>query len=442
MKRILLLTVWLVWLGFNAGIAQTYTVVTNVKTPNNSTVQDVRSLTSSDLSYSSQQLAALAADLAANYGAELIEPPSYKYNCHAYAWHVSEGGSKVWIGYTTGNVTAEDIYWTDGSYVEVPESYATKVSYHQDGNHSAIRLNSTWYQSKWGQGGVVKHYPNNVDPIYQPSKTKKFYVRKTAFSISGSNSICSSGTVTISPTPTSYSWNCSSNLTLSSTSGNSATFSKNSTLGGAGWVSIVSNGIEVVRKAVNVGTPAVTITGPSSTPNGQYATFHAVTPTGANPTGYQWILNPQLNNNVYSTDTHAMDVAFYTAGNYQVVCRATNSCGQGEYTTMNVNVYNTSSYSLAYPNPASASLTVSFNPELVAQTRVSLQTGAATAAARRTFALDVKLYDRFGTLQRQALSAGEEVTLDVAGLPDGIYVLHVHDGIAATPEVHKIIVSH
>lgn len=79
--------------------------------------------------------------LRTNYnGAILVGSPSYQYNCHAYAWHVSEGGEKVWIGFDGSK--AEDIYWTDGSYIEVPESKATKVSYHESGNHSAIRLSS------------------------------------------------------------------------------------------------------------------------------------------------------------------------------------------------------------------------------------------------------------------------------------------------------------
>jgi hypothetical protein len=176
MKRILFIIIVFLLYSFHTGIAQTYTSVTNVKTPNNSTVQDTYSLTSADVSYSSSQLAALASDLYNNYnGAELVDAPSYKYNCHAYAWHVSEGGSKVWIGAYTK--TAEDIYWTDGSYAEVTESKATKVSYHQDGNHSAIRLNSTWYQSKWGASALVKHHPNDVPVVYQPSLTKKYYNR-------------------------------------------------------------------------------------------------------------------------------------------------------------------------------------------------------------------------------------------------------------------------
>lgn len=56
-----------------------------------------------------------------------------------------EGGDKVWIGIYDSPLDkpiAEDVYWEDGSYYEVPESEATKVSYHETGDHSAIRLSS------------------------------------------------------------------------------------------------------------------------------------------------------------------------------------------------------------------------------------------------------------------------------------------------------------
>lgn len=173
MKRLIVYTSFLFYFFHISYGQQTYSPVSNVITPNNSTVQDVYSLISNDVSYSSCQLAALASDLSSNYnGAELIDAPSDKYNCHAYAWHVSEGGNKVWMGFNS--YAAEDIYWTDYSYIEVDESIATKVSYHESGNHSAIRINSDWYQSKWGNGPLVKHHPNNVPIGYQPSLQKKY----------------------------------------------------------------------------------------------------------------------------------------------------------------------------------------------------------------------------------------------------------------------------
>jgi len=113
MKRIIIITLAIILSVYKSGIAQTYIQVFNVKTPNNSTVQDTYSLSSSDFSFTQTQLEALEEEIYWNYnGARLLEAPSLKYNCHGYAWHVSEGGEKVWIGYDY--VTTEDIYWTDG----------------------------------------------------------------------------------------------------------------------------------------------------------------------------------------------------------------------------------------------------------------------------------------------------------------------------------------
>lgn len=153
----------------------TDTIPITIYTPNESIVPDTYWIDGDDYNYTPIELSYLENSLYINYdGAILIGPPSKKYNCHAYAWRVSEGGSQVWIGYNTN--TAENIYWTDSSYVEVPESLATKVSYDENtANHSAIRINSEWYQSKWGEGPLVKHHPNACP--YNTSFPKKYYVR-------------------------------------------------------------------------------------------------------------------------------------------------------------------------------------------------------------------------------------------------------------------------
>jgi len=182
-----------------------YKPITTVKTPKGSIVSDTRILTCTDVSTSDPEMEYLTEYLRTNYnGAILVGSPSYQYNCHAYAWHVSEGGDKVWIGFDGSK--AEDIYWTDGSYIEVPESKATKVSYHESGNHSAIRLSSEWYQSKWGPWVLVKHHPNDVPLDYNPHMTKKYYKRNMR--IEGQTNICSFADyyVTNLPTGATVSW--------------------------------------------------------------------------------------------------------------------------------------------------------------------------------------------------------------------------------------------
>lgn len=105
--------------------------------------------------------------------------PTTTYNCHAFAWHMTEvangASNKVWIGMSQG--TAEDVYWTDGSYIEVPQSEATKVSYPASMNHSAITTGTTnVFISKWGSGVLCRHKKNEGD--FATTAALKFYKRR------------------------------------------------------------------------------------------------------------------------------------------------------------------------------------------------------------------------------------------------------------------------
>lgn len=61
-----------------------------VYTPNGSLVSDTYIIEGEDYYYSPTELAALANSLEMNYnGAILLDKPSRKYNCHAYAWNIS-----------------------------------------------------------------------------------------------------------------------------------------------------------------------------------------------------------------------------------------------------------------------------------------------------------------------------------------------------------------
>jgi len=50
----------------------------------------------------------------------IIETSTLSYNCHGFAWHVSEGGFHVWIDDMDelGDIDNVNRYWDDYSYVE------------------------------------------------------------------------------------------------------------------------------------------------------------------------------------------------------------------------------------------------------------------------------------------------------------------------------------
>ena len=128
-----------------------------------------------DQDFDSARIAADSIYFTTNYSVTIIAPSSKKYNCHAYAWHVSEGGNYAWIGYYP-HEGDESIYWTDGSYEAVSEANATKVSYAYAGEHSAIRTETPgYYISKWADGPLIYHHKDNIPTGY--GTPTAFYIR-------------------------------------------------------------------------------------------------------------------------------------------------------------------------------------------------------------------------------------------------------------------------
>jgi hypothetical protein len=226
---------------------------------------------------------------------------------------------------------------------------------------------------------------------------------------------------------------------------------------GNAYVRIMVNGTEVARKTMYSGVPN---TQDYTASCGQESGgFYGSAPSFPNsvPAGidqYEWAttssgwtitLHPNYDEglNVYMSRVRITWNDPYSSNTTTLQVRAHNSCGWGGW--KNVGTLSSSSvyYTSAYPNPVSDILTVNFEPTLVAQTKASLQTtGNVLTAKKRAFTLDVKLYDYLGSLRHSATSTGETLLLNVSELPNGIYFLHVHDGIMNEPEVKRIIVSH
>ena len=112
--------------------------------------------------------------------AVLLENSSERYNCHSYAWYLTDNGSLVcWLEdsvyYFDGSPNQPNVskYWTNDYYQQTVESDALKIHYY-NGNHSAVASPtvSGMYESKWGIGPVMRHapercpYPNKSDRNY------------------------------------------------------------------------------------------------------------------------------------------------------------------------------------------------------------------------------------------------------------------------------------
>ncbi len=120
----------------------------------------------------------------AHYAIQVFAPASNNYNCHSYAWRVSEGGDQVWINNVSTESHNVDNYWLDASFIEVNGQPANKANvkvfcgsgrsdYLDD--HSAVTTSDpTIYISKMGCGPVVSHYLNNSPYDFSHSR---FFVR-------------------------------------------------------------------------------------------------------------------------------------------------------------------------------------------------------------------------------------------------------------------------
>lgn len=127
---------------------------------------------------------------------EILDEPTKAYNCHAYAWHMSDGHPTDYVWMSNPSV-----YWTTGCYYEVPENEATLV--HYLGTHSAIRINSNEYVSKWGRNALIKHAPLDV-PLEYGTNLKYYKKYEPKFSCPVSNVISSTGTFSVDFVPENY----------------------------------------------------------------------------------------------------------------------------------------------------------------------------------------------------------------------------------------------
>lgn len=181
-------------------------------------------------------------------GITIIGDASRQYNCHGYAWHLTEGNTnKVWINNATqqvGNCYDQthniDKYWTDGCFIQVcNETDADKLHYYC-GDHSAVAsiTNPGLYESKWGGLALVRHTKTGV-PYADPTNSVNFYA---STKISGSTSNLCTGTRTFTVKNISgatYAWTYSSTLTVvGSTSTNQFTVQRNGSSNGAAWAEV------------------------------------------------------------------------------------------------------------------------------------------------------------------------------------------------------------
>ena len=348
---------------------------------------------------------------------------SGRFNCHGYAWHMVEGGSPRWIGaYAT---TDEDIYMTDGSYVQVcSEMYPGKVSW-ASGDHSAITTSTPgrWI-SKWGSAPLVEHDWN--DSPYGTTNLK-YYV---STNVSGSSSVLCSETRTLSAPSivgATYTWSVNSSLLsiLSGQGSHQVTVQCSGSSFGQGWVEVqittpCSSGSSTSKKFnfwVGIpDTPGSIIGDPSPGP-GSVKAYQAV---AAGASSMSWIL-PYCYGcsqpwGFYSgqNSTQMMANVGDSAGYVQAM--GNNACGEGGVSLLYVTPSGGSDpCPFVYPNPASE--------ELVLEWR----TDAGGEISGETEGYEFDIYDSRGMKVLSGNSRSSLYRIDIRGLKNGLYYIHILD---------------
>jgi hypothetical protein len=253
-------------------------------------------------------------------------------------------------------------------------------------------------------------------------------------SISGPSTACYSTTVTFTVTgaPAGYTWSNSSNLTLLSTSGNTASF-RAGTATGSAWVRILVNGVQAAQHNFSIAeTPAGTIisyNGVYSSP-GTYLFSASGVPSNIADLNIQWELIPSI---CYSTLYAGRNpvISFNVHGSHILKMRYSGTCGYSPYATKSISVTGGSNncYSLlsAYPNPASSVLDIEIEEEL--QTMLQSSSSAAISSPESVYRVRLVSVQTGAVEYNQVLSSSSgNLSVNVSTIPDGLYNLTLTQG--------------
>jgi len=262
--------------------------------------------------------------------------------------------------------------------------------------------------------------------------------------ISGPTLLCrNSDYFTVSDPPAGFTWGISSNLNIISASSNTVLVEPSDldyTSGSSGWVSINLNGKELAKKEVWIGYPSVAIDGPDYV-GSSAGRFRAVYNPLSNPRFY-WSVQTDgsYKYSVYSYGDYA-DIYFYNYATYTVVLNACNDCGcESDSKPVQAYVYSSSPLT-AYPNPVSDILNIEIDRQAIDNARVQLQTDSKIQCSSDPI-FEFRLYNELGVQVRYATAKNGIVELNVSNLPNGLYYLHIYDGVNSIPEKQTIRVKH
>lgn len=264
---------------------------------------------------------------------------------------------------------------------------------------------------------------------------------RSGFEISASTTLLCYGfsaTFTVDNPPSGFIWDTSSNLDIIWTDDNEVEVEANtgssSDIGELGWVNVKVNGTEVARKEVWVGPPSeIEISGPDYVSS--YGRYTAVYNPLSAPHTFAWDINVEWPNQYPHTINRYGDYAdfyFGTTATYPLTLDVCNACGCAPQAGKYVYAVNYSpSPVLSYPNPANDILFIEIDPQADNNARSSI-----------SVSYDIKLYNQYGIPVRNTTLRSSKEQFDISNLPNGMYFLHISDGINPEPEKRQIVIKH
>lgn len=236
------------------------------------------------------------------------------------------------------------------------------------------------------------------------------------------------------PENTPVTWTCSNNLTISP-SGTSCSVNASTT--GTGYASIsarINGSTTVLTKNLEIastsGNPYLSYT---SDDRYIYLTIH--TPNIYGIRQFIWNATPigSGGSSQSSTTGPAGDYWSIPKGSYNVECRIVTQCAHLIATTT-IGGYR----SAVYPNPVDNTLHIDIAEPQETENAATISSQQKVLSS----SYELRLFNFQGNLVRNLRVTERQVSIDVSGLPEGNYFLHIIRAGSTEPEVHKVIISH